>query len=88
MKKLTWSTLALVLLALLPAAAEAKPNIVVLMTDDQTLASMSVMPKTRESLVIFAQEGGPLRFTEDGAAERRIVKLLQLIVSTREYQFG
>jgi N-acetylglucosamine-6-sulfatase len=39
---------ALVLLALLPAAAEAKPNIVVLMTDDQTLASMSVMPKTRE----------------------------------------
>ena len=36
---------ALIVIALAPAAAEAKPNIVVLMTDDQTLASMSVMPK-------------------------------------------
>jgi N-acetylglucosamine-6-sulfatase len=34
------------LLALAPAAA-ARPNIVVLMTDDQTLDSMAVMPKTR-----------------------------------------
>jgi N-acetylglucosamine-6-sulfatase len=42
--------IALVLLALVPAAAEAKPNIVVLMTDDQTLASMSVMPKTVDLL--------------------------------------
>ena len=41
---------ALVVLALTPAAAEAKPNIVVLMTDDQTLASMSVMPKTTRLL--------------------------------------
>jgi N-acetylglucosamine-6-sulfatase len=37
------------LLALAPAA-QAKPNIVVLMTDDQTLESMSAMPKTRELL--------------------------------------
>lgn len=37
----------LALLAVAPAA-EAKPNILVLMTDDQTLDSMSVMPKTRE----------------------------------------
>jgi N-acetylglucosamine-6-sulfatase len=37
---------ALLLLALAPAVADAKPNIVVLMTDDQTLDSMSVMPKT------------------------------------------
>jgi arylsulfatase A-like enzyme len=34
------------LLALAPAA-QARPNIVVLMTDDQTLDSMAVMPKTR-----------------------------------------
>jgi N-acetylglucosamine-6-sulfatase len=34
------------LLALAPAA-DARPNIVVLMTDDQTLDSMSVLPKTR-----------------------------------------
>ena len=42
--------IALALLALLAfaPAAEAKPNILVLMTDDQTLDSMSVMPKTRE----------------------------------------
>ena len=38
------------MLALAPAAAEAKPNIVVLMTDDQSLASMAVMPKTSELL--------------------------------------
>jgi N-acetylglucosamine-6-sulfatase len=42
--------IALMLLALAPAAAEARPNIVVLMTDDQTLESMSVMPMTRELL--------------------------------------
>jgi N-acetylglucosamine-6-sulfatase len=41
---------ALLALALAPAAAAAKPNIVVLETDDQTLASMSVMPKTRALL--------------------------------------
>jgi N-acetylglucosamine-6-sulfatase len=41
---------ALMMLALAPAAADAKPNIVVLMTDDQTLASMSVMPKTLDLL--------------------------------------
>jgi N-acetylglucosamine-6-sulfatase len=41
---------AFVALALAPAAADAKPNIVVLMTDDQTLASMSVMPKTTRLL--------------------------------------
>ena len=35
------------LLALAPAA-QARPNIVVLMTDDQTFDSMSVLPKTRE----------------------------------------
>ena len=38
--------LAAVILLVLAPAATAKPNIVVLMTDDQTLDSMSVMPKT------------------------------------------
>jgi N-acetylglucosamine-6-sulfatase len=50
--------LAVALLALVPAAAEAgapaQPNIVVLMTDDQTLDSMSVMPKT---LAIMGDRG-------------------------------
>jgi N-acetylglucosamine-6-sulfatase len=40
----------LVLLLLLAPAAHAKPNIIVLETDDQTLASMSVMSKTQELL--------------------------------------
>jgi len=39
----------LLLLAFAPAA-EAKPNIVVLMTDDQTLESMRVMPRTQTLL--------------------------------------
>jgi N-acetylglucosamine-6-sulfatase len=41
-------TLALAVLLLGAPAAEARPNILVLMTDDQTYDSMSVMPKTRE----------------------------------------
>jgi arylsulfatase A-like enzyme len=40
--------LALVAALCLAPVAEAKPNILVLMTDDQTLDSMSVMPKTEE----------------------------------------
>ncbi|HEY1277177.1 MAG TPA: sulfatase-like hydrolase/transferase, partial [Thermoleophilaceae bacterium] len=40
----------LMMFFVLAPAAQAKPNIVVLMTDDQTLESMSVMPKTRELL--------------------------------------
>jgi N-acetylglucosamine-6-sulfatase len=43
----------LFLLSLTPAAA-AKPNIVVLMTDDQTLASMSVMTQTNR---LIGEEG-------------------------------
>jgi arylsulfatase A-like enzyme len=39
--------LAVVLVLALAGPAAAQPNIVVLMTDDQTLDSMSVMPKTR-----------------------------------------
>jgi N-acetylglucosamine-6-sulfatase len=42
--------LAVAVLLVLAPAAHAKPNIVVLMTDDQTLDSMSVMPKTRAIL--------------------------------------
>jgi N-acetylglucosamine-6-sulfatase len=51
--RLRLAAAALTILALAPAAAQAKPNIVVLMTDDQTYDSMSVMPKTRALL------GGP-----------------------------
>jgi N-acetylglucosamine-6-sulfatase len=39
--------LALAVLLLAAPAAEARPNILVLMTDDQTYDSMAVMPKTR-----------------------------------------
>src|SRR5215211_7493588 len=37
-----------VVVAVLAPTAHAKPNIVVLETDDQTLASMWVMPKTQQ----------------------------------------
>ena len=39
--------LTLVFMLAMAPSAEARPNILVLMTDDQTLDSMSVMPKTR-----------------------------------------
>ena len=39
--------LALAVLLVLAPAAQARPNILVLETDDQTLADMSVLPKTR-----------------------------------------
>jgi arylsulfatase A-like enzyme len=42
--------LSVVLALVLAPAAGAKPNIVVLMTDDQTLDSMSVMPRTQQLL--------------------------------------
>ena len=39
--------LALAVLLVLAPAAQARPNILVLETDDQTVADMSVLPKTR-----------------------------------------
>ncbi|HEU0024198.1 MAG TPA: sulfatase [Thermoleophilaceae bacterium] len=44
---ITLAATVLALAALVPAAAAARPNVVVLMTDDQTLASMRYMPQTR-----------------------------------------
>ena len=46
--------LAFLLLLTFTSAASAKPNIVVLMTDDQTLDSMSVMPQTQR---LIGEEG-------------------------------
>src|SRR3954471_19854068 len=43
-----------------PGAAQAavqRPNVVVLMTDDQTMADMAVMPRTRR---LLGARGGPL----------------------------
>ena len=52
---------------------------------------MTVGDETRSHLLGKAQAGGELRFgteTERDESEARIGRVLQLIVSTREYQFG
>ena len=45
-------------------------------------------PKTRESLLDHVRAGGDLTFSgaDDQAAQQRVAELIQLIVSTREYQ--
>jgi hypothetical protein len=50
---------------------------------------LEVKPATREALVQHARKAGNLRFVgeHDQAAAQRVAELLQLIVSTREYQF-
>jgi uncharacterized protein (DUF1800 family) len=52
------------------------------------IGPLDVSEKTRESLLAFARQGGPLRFDGDGdrEAEQRVAELLQLIVATREFQ--
>jgi hypothetical protein len=53
------------------------------------IGPLPVEEKTRESLVAFARRGGGLDLRDgDRAAEERVGELLQLIVATREYQFG
>jgi hypothetical protein len=46
---------------------------------------------TRQSLIDFAEEDGDLRFSSDSESEKsekRIVRMLQLIVASREFQFA
>jgi hypothetical protein len=51
------------------------------------IGPLKVSDRTRQSLVDFAQKGGPLRLPEgDQAAEQRVAEMLQLIVATREFQ--
>ncbi len=55
------------------------------------LGPLEVETKTRQHLVQQAQEGGVLQWNandEDGAPAQRVAQMLQLIVATREYQFG
>ncbi len=52
---------------------------------------VEVDDETRESLIEYAESGGDLRFTTDeerDESESRIVRMLRLIVSTREFQFN
>lgn len=51
--KSPWAVLTVLLVSCLPSgarAAEVKPNILVIMTDDQTVSDMKVLPKTRALL--------------------------------------
>ncbi len=52
---------------------------------------MVVGGDTRGGLMEYAESGGDLRFDtsdEQATSQERVVRMLQLIVSTREYQFG
>ncbi len=55
------------------------------------LGPLEVETKTRQHLIQQAQQGGVLQWNakdEDGAPAQRVAQMLQLIVATREYQFG
>ncbi len=57
----------------------------------ELVGSLAVDEETRLSLVAEAEHEGGLRFATDAdrqSSESRILKMLQLVVSTREYQFG
>ncbi len=52
---------------------------------------MDVGSRTRDTLMEYAESGGTLDLGDDGARERsipRIVHMLQMIVSSKEYQFA
>ncbi len=55
------------------------------------LGPLEVEPRTRQHLIEQAKEGSILRWdTEDEVcvSEKKVAQMLQLIVATREYQFG
>ena len=55
------------------------------------LGPLEVEPQTRRQLIEQAKEGGMVRWDseeEDSDAVQRVAEMLQLIVATREYQFG
>ena len=55
------------------------------------LGPLEVESKTRQHLISQAEEGGVLQWdSEDGKgpSAQRVAQMLQLIVATREYQFG
>ena len=55
----------------------------------EVLGPMRVLDSTRSSLIDYAARFGPLRFSDQGEASRAdeaIVAVIQLIVSTQEYQ--
>ncbi len=55
------------------------------------LGPLEMEPQTRQHLIAQAEEGGVLRWDSengDGASAQRVGQVMQLIVATREYQFG
>ena len=55
------------------------------------LGPLDIQPQTSQHLIGQAKEGGLLCWgneEEDAAATQRVAEMLQLVVSTREYQFG
>jgi uncharacterized protein (DUF1800 family) len=52
------------------------------------MGPLEVGETTRRELLTHASEGGDLRWDNSAEAEQRVAQLLQLVVSTREYQFN
>jgi hypothetical protein len=51
------------------------------------LCRLDVDDATRDALVEHAYEGGDIGFDDEGESEDRILRLITLAVSTREFQF-
>ena len=54
----------------------------------ELLGFLEVEDDTREGLLSHARADGPLDINDGAESESRVMRMLQLIVSTREYQFA
>ena len=55
------------------------------------IGPVEVTERTRQEMVAHAQQAGEVRWDTEGASStstRRVAEMLQLIASSREYQFG
>ena len=55
------------------------------------IGPLEVEPETRDALIAHAESEGPLDWSSDASVEastNRVVQLLTLVVSAREYQFN
>jgi len=54
----------------------------------ELVGPMSVSDKTRNTLLKYAESGGDLGFEEEDESESRVVRMVQFIVATIEYQYA
>ena len=54
----------------------------------ELVGPLSVGDKTRNTLLKYAESGGDLSFTREDESESRVVRMVQFIVATMEYQYA